>query len=112
MAEKKTTTGRLVLVMPDYVPEETLAHYIDVPEKLGRMLMRLCVEMHDVACTKAWLWFVMNHVFKRNEQQRNIRKCGMCAAKAEAVNVLQEVEHIYCKSSTIRCRKKGGKMVA
>ena len=112
MAEKKATTGRLVLIMQDYVPEEKLAHCKDAPEKRGGMLMLKCEEMHYMVCAQMHLWLMAGHKVKQYKRQRNERICGMYTAKAEAVNVLQDVKSIYRKGSRIRCRKKGGKMVA
>ena len=91
-------------------PEEPLAYYNDMSE-MGGMLMRLCVEMRDMACEKAGLWFIMSHMFKRKKQQRNIRKSGNYTAKAEAVNVLQNVEQIYGKGRRFRrCRMKAARV--
>lgn len=44
MAEKKATTGRQVLMMQDYVPEETLAYFKDMLDKVESMLMESCLE--------------------------------------------------------------------
>lgn len=107
MAEKKATTGRQVLIMQDCVPEERLAYFKDMLDRVESMLMDWCVEMRYMVCTHMHLWTMAGHKVKRDEHQRNIRKSGNYTAKAEAVNVLQDVEQIYRKGRRFRrCKMK------
>ena len=102
MAEKKATTGRQVLMMQDYVPEETLAYFKDMLDKVESMLTDWCLNVHYMVCTHMHLWTMAGHKVKRDERQRNERNGGNYAAKAEAVNVLQDVELIYRKGRRFR----------
>lgn len=104
MAKKRSLSpgdGGMTYTRPVVFPEEPLAYYNDKPE-MDDMLMQLCVEMRDMACAKVGLWFIMSHRFKREKQQRNIRKSGYCTAKAETENVLQNVEQIYRRGRRFR----------
>jgi hypothetical protein len=107
MAEKKATTGRLVLLMQDYDPEETLAYFKDMLDQMKGMLMHWCLDMHYMACTHMHLWLPMSQRVEGNNRQRQERNGGKCAARAEAVSDLQDVEPIYRKDHRFRrCMKK------